>query len=111
MNHLKYQSCIIACHDCAIECARCGNECLSEASIQMLARCLKLTRDCTDICLLAVNAMASDSEFAKQICSLCEEICTACANECEKHSHLEHCLSCEAQCRLCSIECSKMSKM
>lgn len=77
----------------------------------MLARCIKLDRDCAAICLLAVEAMAGGSEFAKQICTLCAEICNACAAECEKHSHMEHCKKCAEACRKCAMECSSMSKM
>ena len=111
MNHLKYQGCIVSCTDCAIECSRCEYDCLNEDNASLLVKCLKLTRDCADFCFLAVRAMASNSEFVKEICSLCAEICISCANECEKQSHIYNCLECEAKCRMCAIECHKMSIM
>jgi hypothetical protein len=88
MSHQKFKSCIAACSECAVECAHCESECLNEQDIKMLTRCIRLDHDCAAICLLAMEAMARGSEFAKQICKLCAEICNTCAVECEKHSHI-----------------------
>lgn len=109
MTHTKYQSCLLACSTCAIVCMDCHSDCLNEHDLKMLRRCIRLTDDCTAICLLAIKAMASDSEFANQICKLCAEICTACADECEKHNHMEHCKKCSEICSNCAQECLKMT--
>jgi len=108
MSAQTYQNCITACLECAVECARCSSACLSEKDVAMLAHCIKTESVCTDMCFLAAKAMASGSDFAKQICKLCAEICTACAVECEKHSHMDHCKKCAEVCRKCAAECSKM---
>ena len=107
----KLESCIAACTKCAVECKHCANECLNEQDIKMLAHCIRLDNDCAAICLLAIEAMADGSEFAKKICDLCAEICNACAVECEKHSHMDHCKKCAEACRKCAVECSNMSKI
>lgn len=106
----KLQSCIAACSACAIECKSCLNECLNEYDVKALTRCIRLNQDCAAMCMLAVESMASGSEFAKPICSLSADICYTCALECEKHSQMNHCKKCAEVCRKCSIECSKMSK-
>ena len=111
MSHQNLESCIAACSACAVECYHCSSSCLNEMDIKMFARCIKLDYDCSAICLLAMQAMASGSEFAKQICNLCAEICTACAVECEKHAHMEHCKKCADACRKCAAECSNMGKV
>lgn len=103
--------CIATCSECAVECAKCSNDCLNEDDIKILARCIKLTQDCAAICLLAMRTMASGSEFTKQVCKLCEDICNACAVECDKHSHLSHCKKCAKACRQCAEECGKMNKI
>lgn len=101
-----------ACFDCVVACNHCASEDLKEQDVKMLERCIRLDRDCAAICSLAINAMASDSEFTKQICKLCAEICTACAIECEKHAdHMAHCKVCAESCRKCATECIEMSKM
>jgi Domain of Unknown Function (DUF326) len=104
----KYQHCIDACADSIVACKNCANEDLNEQDIEMLARCIRLNLDCAAVCILAMQAMASESEFVKQICKLCAEICNTCADECEKHTHMEHCQKCAEACRRCAEECSKM---
>jgi hypothetical protein len=105
---VKYQNCIDECVACTIECRHCITACLHETEIKMLTQCIKLNDDCAAVCLLAMNAMVSGSGFADKICSLCAEICTACAVECEKHSHMEHCARCAVQCRKCASACTSM---
>jgi Domain of Unknown Function (DUF326) len=108
----KYQSCMDACYACLVACNHCASEDLKEADVKMLAQCIRLDRDCAAMCSLAINAMASDSQFAAQICKLCAEVCTACATECEKHAHhMAHCKVCAEACRKCATECGNMSKM
>ena len=108
MSNHKFQSCITACSECAVECKSCASACLNEQDVKMCARCIKLDHDCASICLLAMEAMASGSDFVKQICKLCADICNACEVECEKHSHMEHCKTCAEACRKCAVECGKM---
>ena len=111
MSHQNYESCIAACSASAVESLRCASACLGEPDIKMLVDCIRLDRDCSAICLLAVQAMAGGSQFANDICQLCAEICTACAVECEKHAHMEHCKKCAAACYKCAAECGKMISM
>lgn len=111
MSYQKYQTCIDACSASAVECSHCENKCLDESDIQSLARCIKLSHDCSLICVFAMEALSSASEFAKQICNLCAEMCNACAMECEKQTHLEHCLKCAEVCRQCAVECHNMNRL
>lgn len=111
MSHQKYQTGIDACLECVVTCSHCFGSCLEESDVKMFARCIRLDHDCAAICSLAIQAMASDSDFAQEICALCAEICTACADECEKHAHMDHCKACAEACRKCAAECLKMSKM
>ncbi len=111
MGDQNFQSSIDACCACAIECSYCISECLLEQEIKMLARCIRLNHDCTAICFIAMGSIAGGSEFAKKICQLCAEICTACAIECEKHAHMEHCAKCAEACRKCAAECESLVKM
>jgi hypothetical protein len=111
MSNEKYQSCIKACQACIVECEQCVTACLSEKDIKEMARCIQLDRDCSDICKLAVEMMARESEFAKQVCALCAVICKACGDECAKCSHMEHCKRCAETCLRCAEECQKMSKV
>ncbi len=104
----KYQSGIEACFDCAESCEACATACLREADVKRLSRCIQLLRDCADICVLSGQYMSRDSEYAKNMCRVCADVCDACGAECEKHKSMEHCRICAESCRTCADECRKM---
>jgi hypothetical protein len=108
MPHEQYQTCIEACAACATACEHCATACLSEAEVKKMAECIRLDRDCADICRLADAFMSRGTGFSGPLCSLCATICEACATECEKHP-MDHCKACAAACRRCAVECRKMA--
>ena len=108
MAHEKYKTCIDACVACAQECEHCANACLSERDVKKMADCIRLDRDCADICWSSAGWMSRDSQFAADLCRLCAEICDACGAECEKHE-AEHCQHCAEACRRCAEECRQMA--
>jgi hypothetical protein len=109
MSHENYQSCIEACYECATECRHCENACLEEKNIKDLVQCIRLTSDCAAVCLLAANLMSAGSIFSNQVCGFCASICDSCAEECKKHSGMNHCGRCAEVCRRCAEECRAMS--
>ncbi|EZH64198.1 four-helix bundle copper-binding protein [Geomicrobium sediminis] len=107
---MSYQDCIQACLECMEQCNRCFDDCLKEDNVNMMAKCIRLNRECADICAFAVQAMQTNSQFTNQICELCAEICEACAEECEKHSnHAQHCQDCAQACYRCAKLCREMA--
>ena len=102
MYKVQYQSCVSACSDCIVESLHCATLDLGEQSVKMSARCIKLNYECASICTLLMHAMASNSEFIQKIARLCIEICNASAEECEKHSKMDHCVLCAEKCRDCA---------
>ena len=108
MAHHLYASCIEACNACAAACDHCATACLQEEDVKMMARCIALDMDCAQICRLATAYMARGSQFAKEFCRLCADICEACAEECGKHQH-DHCQECARACRRCAEECRRMA--
>lgn len=90
--------------NCAIACENCASSCLEEENVNMLARCIKLDHDCTEICNLAINYLVRSSENTNSIIELCANICAQCAEECEKHDH-DHCTECAEACRNCEESC------
>jgi hypothetical protein len=83
---------------------------LREQDVKMLERCIQLNRECASICYTASQIMSMDGEHAKQICSVCDDICNACAQECEKYTQMDHCQQCAQACRRCAEECSRMAR-
>jgi hypothetical protein len=91
------QNCITACEYCA-------DACLGEKDPSSLATCIRLDRNCADVCATALRLLIRNSGHTDSIIELCEEICSDCAEECEKHDH-DHCEDCARACRRCEEQC------
>ena len=105
MSHEQNKGLLEALANCAAECNHCATACLDEKDLKMLARCIKLDIDCAEICSLTASFVSRGSEHAQHILNECADICEACADECEKHSHMEHCKKCADACRSCADLC------
>ena len=107
MSHEQNQTLIDAMTNCAAECNHCVAACLEEEAVTMLARCIKLDIDCAEICMLAASYISRGSESGQHILNACAKVCEACADECEKHSHMDHCKKCANVCRACAELCNQ----
>jgi hypothetical protein len=107
MNHEDYQSCISACIQCAQACEHCATSCLLEDDVKMMAECIRLDRDCANVCWTAAAFMSRDSQFTHEICRICTDVCDVCGAECRKHD-MEHCQACADSCEACAEECRRM---
>lgn len=105
MSHEQNQRIIALLSNCVLKCNYCITACLEEQDVKMLARCIKLNIDCAGICQLAISFIAKRSEHGTHLLGECTEICNACAEECEKHKHMEHCRRCAEACRDCAETC------
>jgi hypothetical protein len=108
MNQEDYKSCIEACIECAQACEHCATACLAERDVKMMVECIRLDRDCAEMCFGAAAFMSRDSRFAQQLCAVCAEVCDACGAECRKHK-MDHCQECADACEGCAEECRHMS--
>ena len=104
----SYQTCIEICNRCAEVCEQCLAACLKEEDTNMMAECIRLDLDCVSVCRTAATLMLLESNHANAMCQLCADVCTACAEECEKHD-MDHCQKCAAMCRDCAAECMSMT--
>ena len=108
MAHQDFQDCIDACNNCAAACDHCSTACLAEEDVKMMARCIALDMDCSQICRLAAAYMARGSDFAAALCRQCADICQACGDECGRHA-MDHCQQCAQACRRCADACRAMA--
>jgi hypothetical protein len=90
---------------CAAQCTHCYDACQREKEKEKLQHCMMLDQDCADICRLTGQLGERKSESLDLFLKLCIDICEKCAEECEKHSHLEHCKKCAETCRQCAEMC------
>ena len=109
MSHKTNQSLLDALNNCAAVCNHCITACLDEQDVTMLATCIKLDIDCAAICSLSAAFVARGSAHAGHLLAECADICNACAEECEKHSHMEHCKECAEACRKCEAACGELA--
>ncbi|UOQ77533.1 four-helix bundle copper-binding protein [Hymenobacter sp. 5516J-16] len=91
---------------CVATCEYCATACLSEEHVHMMAACIRLDRDCADICALTARLVARDSEHAKHLMRECMEVCQKCADECSQHQD-QYCQDCATACRACVEACQQ----
>lgn len=107
MSTDKIRECIEACIRCAHACEHCAQSCLSESDVTPMAACIRIDRDCAEMCWSAAAFMSRGSLFIEDVCDVCAKICDACAAECGKHD-MEHCQKCAEACQRCAQECRAM---
>lgn len=90
--------------NCVTTCEYCADACLNEENLSSLVTCIRLDRDCADICAAGLSLLIRDSGYTNPVIELCEQICAECAKECEKHDH-DHCRECAQACRRCEELC------
>ena len=91
---------------CITACETCSVLCFQEENIKIMERCIRLDRDCADICALTAKFVARDSEFANDLLQYCINACRACEEECRKHEH-DHCQKCAEKCKECYEACEE----
>jgi hypothetical protein len=88
---------------CAAQCNHCYDACRLENDPNM-ETCMKNDLDCADVCRLTAQIIERNSLNIQLFMNFCVEICTICANECEKHNK-DHCQNCAKACRECVEMC------
>lgn len=83
MSHQQHQQLIDALQNCIVACNHCYDACLKEEDIKMMAECIRLDRECAEICSYLAQALCRDTPFAKELASVCANICEACGDECK----------------------------
>jgi hypothetical protein len=101
MKDSKIQRCIDACEACIKTCETCSTANKDEEGME---HSVKLCLTCAAVCeelLAGIQNNSNTSDLYKK----CEDFCTECATECEKHSHMQHCIDCAKACRACAEAC------
>lgn len=73
-----------------------------------MKECIRLDRECADLCSFTANVLSLGGSYAKQLCEVCAQVCEACGNECKKHK-AEHCQRCAEACFRCAEACKAMA--
>lgn len=94
---------------CIAACELCADACLDEKDIKMMVPCIRLDRDCADICRLTAAFIARGSDHAMHVLKECIEICQQCHDECANHP-TDHCMQCAQACQACIEACQNYGK-
>ena len=90
--------------ECQAVCNYCFNACLEESDVQMMVRCIKLDKDCSEICGPAISLAASESEFTNDILELLHHgLRSMCPGV--RKTFYDHCKECAQACRKCAAAC------
>jgi hypothetical protein len=82
-------------------CNHCFDACLKEDDVKMMAECIRLDRECAEVCAVLEQAAARNSPFVPQLAQVCAE-------ECRKHDD-QHCQDCAEACSKCAEVCRKVA--
>ncbi|MDT3424623.1 putative Fe-S center protein [Paenibacillus forsythiae] len=109
MTRIQYQDCIESCLKCMNACNVSYVSSLKEYDLAELRQCIRMDRECADICAFAIEAMARQSPFVADICRLCAEICEATARESGRYKQT-YCQDCIRACLECADACRQISE-
>jgi len=101
------QDCIEACLHCHKIClAMAMTHCLDEGGEHVGPQHFRLMMDCAAICATAADFLTHKSQFHRQLCRLCAEVCNACAADCMHLGDMEECVR---ACRTSAQACRAMA--
>lgn len=89
---------------CEKACNICFDACLKEDNVEMMTECIRLDRECADLCAITQSFAYREGEAFEDLLEVCAKSCEACAEECEKHD-MDHCQRCAEACRECAEAC------
>lgn len=94
--------------ECIAACNACFAACLEEEDISMMRGCIRLDRECAELCGLLAAAVARNSENVSVYAEAAAKLCEACGNECDRHDH-DHCKRCAKACFACLEICKTLA--
>jgi hypothetical protein len=104
----EFERLVTVAENCAQECEGCATACLSEKDVAAMLDCIRLDRDCADLCRLVATFAARHSRFTTLAAHVLASVCQACAEECSRHE-MGHCQACAGACRSCVAACSALA--
>jgi hypothetical protein len=104
---------IEACLDAAMSATTCADACLAEENAAAMARCIRASLDCADVCATTARILSRVSETDWRVVRALIEATAmaahACAEECERWANEHaHCRICAEACRRAEEDCAGM---
>jgi Domain of Unknown Function (DUF326) len=101
---------IDALHECVQTCTADADDDLREQNVANLVKCIRLCRDCADVCATTTSVITRQTEFdptaIAPLLQACATMCRVSGDECERHAHMHaHCRICAEVSRRCEQAC------
>ena len=104
------EDCVKLCLECFQSCSSLIPHCLEMGGKHASVDHIGLLSACASICETSAKFMMIGSEFHRDTCGICAEICTKCADECEELGSEDALMAqCADICRRCAESCQQMS--
>jgi hypothetical protein len=107
----EVQQCIENCLNCHRACEQLLPYCLEKGGMHAERKHIELLLSCADVTRTCAHLMMWNSSLHEKFCSLCAEMCTACAVNCEQMGEDKNMSACAELCRKCADSCQSMSEM
>lgn len=109
--HQQMRECIQNCQECHAICTETAQHCLQMGGKHAEAAHIRLLLDCAQICQTSADFMLRGSSHHPTTCGACEEVCLACAEDCERIGHDDAKMNkCAEICRRCAESCRHMAR-
>ncbi|MBP0600648.1 hypothetical protein J8I26_21220 [Herbaspirillum sp. LeCh32-8] len=104
----EVDSCQQACLHCHEVCRKIAFDVSAGAGQGMRLDDVRLLFECAELCQLSANWQLSGSQYCRQICAVCAQLCRECESRCAGKMNMEEC---EYVCRRCAESCEAMAAM
>lgn len=101
-------SCLQACLHCQQVCRKTAFDMSPAAASEANADDIRMLFECAELCRLSADWQLSGSQYSRQICAVCAQVCRECESRCVGKIDMEEC---EYVCRRCAESCEAMSAM
>lgn len=109
-KHSSIEQCIQNCQNCHAICEQTLFYCLQKGEPHVQASHMQVLLDCAQICQVGADFMLRNSPLHVKTCALCAEICTKCADSCERIDKNDPQMkACAEMCRRCAASCQQMA--
>ena len=105
----KTQECIVKCLDCRSVCMRVADHYMGLKTVISESPDVRPLLNCADICATAARFMLRGSEFSRELCLFCAEVCNSCAGQFSGVRDAAEIKACVAACRQCAECCERMA--
>jgi hypothetical protein len=107
----QIEDCIVKCLDCRSICVKVVDHYLRLRSVKSECPDIRSLLNCSEICATTARFMLRGSEFSRELCLFCAEVCKSCAGQFSGLRREAEIEACAAACRQCAECCERMARV